>query len=89
MSACGYTHGDWECREGGYIWNAGDGYDPANCTYICPHCRPADYLEAAEEDAESCSSWMNKSTSGTGVDLWALAESHALAANEMEARGQR
>lgn len=54
---CGYEDGDWRCREGGYLWYAGDGegFDPSDCSYLCPHCRTQDYLEAAKEDAESCS----------------------------------
>ncbi|MDQ3202669.1 MAG: hypothetical protein M3Q94_10985 [Pseudomonadota bacterium] len=88
MKACGYTYGDWVCREGGYLWYAGDGegWDPQDVTNICPHCRTADYLEAAKEDAESCSSWMDNGTSGTGVDLWVFAERRALIANETAAR---
>ena len=88
MSGCSYTHGDWECRKGGYLWYAGDGegYDPSDCTYICPCCRTADFLEAAKDDAESCSSWTNNGTSGTGVDLWVSAEQRALTANVTGAR---
>lgn len=88
MSGCAYQSGDWECREGGYLWNAGDGegWDPEDTTYICPHCRTADYLEAAKEEAESCSSWMDNGRYGTGVDLWASAEREALQANEPAAK---
>jgi len=88
MSGCGYDHGDWECREGGYLWYAGDGegYDPEDCSYICPHCRTKDYLEAAKDDAESCSSWSDCGTSGTGLDIWIGAERRALIANPNAAK---
>lgn len=88
MNGCKYSEGDWECREGGYLWYAGDGegYDPEDTSYICPHCRTSDYLEAAKDDAESCSSWMDNGRSGTGVDIWSMAESRALIANEPAAR---
>lgn len=83
MNGCGYERGDWECRKGGYLFYAGDGegYDPEDCTYICPHCRTKDFLESAKDDAESCSSWMNNGSSGTGLDIWLYAEKSALAAN--------
>lgn len=81
MSVCAYRSGDWECREGGYLWNAGDGKG-----WLCPHCRTADYLEAAKEEAESCSSWMKNGRYGTGVDLWTSAEREALQANEQAAK---
>lgn len=88
MSGCGYELNDWECREGGYLWDAGsgEGWDPEDASNICPHCRTADYLESAKDDAESCSSWMDNGTSGTGVDLWVTAERRALIANETAAR---
>lgn len=80
---CAYERGDWQCRKGGYLWYAGDGegYDPTDCTYICPHCRTKDYLEAAKDDAESCSSYSNNGNSGTGLDIWVSAERTALEAN--------
>jgi len=83
MSGCGYEIGDWQCREGGYLWYAGDGegWDPEDCTDICPHCRTKDYLEAAKDDAESCSSYSNNGSSGTGLDIWVAAEKSALNAN--------
>lgn len=85
--ACGYERGDWECRDGGYLWYAGDGdgYDPEDCTYLCPHCRTKDYLEAAKEDAESTSSYSNNGSCGTGLDIWKSAEREALEANRQEA----
>ncbi|UVM48545.1 hypothetical protein LOY38_19440 [Pseudomonas sp. B21-015] len=88
MSGCGYEHGDWECREGGFLFDAGsgEGWDPQDETYICPHCRTRDYLDAAKDDAESCSKWSNCGSSGTGLDIWAGAESRALIANEPAAR---
>ena len=88
MSGCGYEVGDWACRKGGYLWYAGDGegYDPTDCTHICPHCRTKDYLESAKEDAESCSSFTNNSFSGTGLDIWISSEKSALEANVVAAR---
>ncbi|MEX0297073.1 hypothetical protein AAH995_27810 [Pseudomonas putida] len=82
-SACGYSVGDWECRPGGYLFDAGtgEGYDPQDCTYLCPHCRTQDYLEAAKEEAESVSSYGGTSGSGTGLDIWKAAERQALEAN--------
>lgn len=87
MSGCNYATGDWACRKGGYLWYAGDGegYDPEDCSYICPHCRTKDYLEAAKEDAESCSSWMNNGAHGTGLDIWNISERTALEANRNQA----
>lgn len=84
---CGYDDGDWRCREGGYLWYAGDGegFDPSDCSYLCPHCRTQDYLEAAKEDAESCSEFSNNGVSGTGLDLWRAAEAKTLVANRPEA----
>lgn len=84
MKSCGYESGDWECRDGGYIFYAGDGegYDPEDCTYICPHCRTKDFLEAAKDDAESCSSYSNNGSSGTGLTIWKSAEREALEANK-------
>ncbi len=81
--ACGYEIGDWQCREGGYLWYAGDGegWDPEDCTDICPHCRTKDYLDSAKDDAESCSSYSNNGSSGTGLDIWVAAEKSALSAN--------
>ncbi|WP_268797558.1 hypothetical protein [Pseudomonas huanghezhanensis] len=86
-SACGYTQGDWECREGGYLWYAGDGegYDPEDTSEICPCCRTKDFLEAAKDEAEACSSYSNCGDSGTGVDIWASAEKVALRANPVAA----
>ena len=82
-SACGYSVGDWECRPGGYLFYAGDGegYDPQDCTHLCPHCRTLDYLESAKEEAESVSRYGGTGGSGTGLDIWKAAESHALEAN--------
>jgi hypothetical protein len=82
-TGCAYEVGDWACREGGYLWYAGDGegWDPEDCTHICPHCRTKDYLEEAKENAESCSSYSNNGSSGTGLDIWASAEKTALTAN--------
>ncbi len=87
MSGCAYQEGDWECREGGYQWYAGDGegYDPEDCSYICPHCRTNDFLESAKEEAESCSHYSNNGSCGTGVDIWEQAERRALQANRAEA----
>lgn len=84
---CAYEIGDWQCREGGYLWYAGDGdgYDPEDCTHICPHCRTKDYLEAAKEEAESCSRYTNNGSSGTGLDIWTSSERTALEANRPEA----
>lgn len=84
---CTYERGDWQCRKGGYLWYAGDGegYDPTDCTYICPHCRTKDYLEAAKDDAESCSSYSDNGSSGTGLDIWVSAERTALEANHLMA----
>ncbi len=83
MSGCNYAPGDWECREGGYLWYAGDGegYDPDDCTHICPSCRTADYLQAAKEDAESCSRYSDNGSCGTGLDIWTNSERTALEAN--------
>ncbi|CAD0264179.1 hypothetical protein DENIT_20062 [Pseudomonas veronii] len=81
--ACGYSSGDWECRQGGYLYDAGsgEGYDPSDCTYICPKCRTKDFLESAKEDAEGCSHYSNNGTSGTGLDIWKNAERQAIQAN--------
>jgi hypothetical protein len=88
MSGCGYSSGDWDCREGGYMYDAGsgEGYDPEDSTYICPQCRTKDFLEAAKDDAESTSSYSGSCGSGTGVTIWARAEKEALSANPVEAR---
>ena len=87
MSGCNYAPGDWQCRTGGYLWYAGDGegYDPSDCSYICPNCRTADYLQAAKEDAESCSRYSDNCVSGTGLDIWTMSERTALQANRTEA----
>lgn len=86
-SACGYSVGDWECRPGGYLFDAGtgEGYDPQDCTYLCPHCRTQDYLESAKEEAESVSSYGGTGGSGTGLTLWMAAERQALEANHTAA----
>lgn len=88
MSGCGYQNSDWECREGGYLWDAGtgEGWDPDDLTHICPNCQTFDYLEAAKEEAESCSSWSDCGRHGTGLDIWVAAERRALVVNEKEAR---
>lgn len=88
MNGCGYSMGDWDCREGGYLYDAGsgEGYDPSDCTYICPQCRTADFLEAAKADAETTSRYSGSCGSGTGVTIWASAEKTALSANPEEAR---
>lgn len=88
MSGCGFSIGDWDCREGGYLYDAGsgEGYDPQDTTYICPHCRTHDYLEAAKDDAESTSCYSGTCGAGTGVTIWAAAEERALSANPAEAR---
>ncbi|MNO66159.1 hypothetical protein D3C76_569410 [compost metagenome] len=82
-SACGYSVGDWECRPGAYLFDAGtgEGYDPQDCTYLCPHCRTQDYLESAKEEAESVSSYGGTGGSGTGLDIWKAAERQGLEAN--------
>lgn len=82
-AGCAYEIGDWQCREGGYLWDAGtgEGWDPEDCTHICPHCRTKDYLESAKDDAESCSSYSNNGSSGTGLDIWTSSEKVALTAN--------
>lgn len=87
MSGCDFSIGDWQCREGGYLWDAGtsEGYDPTDCTYICPHCRTKDFLEAAKEEAEGCCSYSNNWDSGTGLDIWKRAEAEAMKANRLEA----
>lgn len=81
--ACGYSIGDWECRPGGFLYDAGtgEGYDPQDCSHICPCCRTKDYLEAAKGDAESTSKYSNNFDSGTGLDIWKSAEREALKAN--------
>lgn len=81
--ACGYSAGDWECRPGGYLFDAGtgEGYDPQDCSYLCPNCRTQDYLEAAKDDVESTSRYSKNYESGTGLDIWKAAERHALEAN--------
>lgn len=88
MSGCGYSINDWDCREGGYLYDAGsgEGYAIDDTTFICPRCRTFDYLEAAKEEAESVSSYYGTDGSGTGVTIWASAEQHALSANPEEAR---
>lgn len=88
IPACGYERGDWECREGGFLFDAGsgEGWDPQDETHICPCCRTRDYLESKKEDAESCSKWSDCGASGTGLDIWIAAERTALAANEPAAR---
>lgn len=87
MSGCGYSLVDWECREGGYLYDAGsgEGYDPDDTSEICPHCRTADYLQAAKEEAEATSSYSGTGGDGTGVTIWAEAERLALDANRSEA----
>ncbi|MEE3636485.1 hypothetical protein UIA24_19865 [Pseudomonas sp. AL 58] len=82
-SACGYSVGDWECRPGGYLFDAGtgEGYDPQDCTNLCPNCRTQDFLESAKEDAEGCSRYSNNGSSGTGLDIWKSAERQALETN--------
>jgi hypothetical protein len=82
-AACGYTAGDWECRPGGYLFDAGtgEGYDPEDCTYLCPNCRTRDFLESAKEEAESVSEYGGTSGSGTGLTIWMAAEREALEAN--------
>lgn len=85
--ACGYSVGDWECRPGGYLFDAGtgEGYDPHDCTYLCPHCRTQDYLESAKEEAESVSTYGGTGGSGTGLTIWMAAERQALEANRAAA----
>ncbi|MDD2056298.1 hypothetical protein N5D52_10285 [Pseudomonas sp. GD03860] len=75
--ACGYSTGDWQCKPGGYLYNAntGEGEDD-DPLYICPHCRTKDFLKYAKKGAESLS---------TGVYLWKSAEREALKANHPEA----
>lgn len=87
MTSCNYSVGDWDCREGGYLYDAGsgEGWDPEDGTYICPQCRTADYLEAAKDEAESCSSYSNNVSSGTGLTIWTMSEAEALVANRPEA----
>jgi len=82
-SACGYSVGDWGCRPGGYLFDAGtgEGYDPHDCSYLCPHCRTLDYLVSAKEEAESVSSYGGTGGSGTGLTIWMAAERQALEAN--------
>ncbi|HDS1726122.1 MULTISPECIES: hypothetical protein [Pseudomonas] len=82
-SACGYSLNDWECRPGGYLFDAGtgEGYDPQDCSYLCPHCRTQDFLESAKEEAESVSSYGGTGGSGTGLTIWMAAERQALEAN--------
>lgn len=86
-SACGYSVGDWQCRPGGYLYDAGtgEGYDPQDCTYLCPHCRTQDYLESAKEEAESVSTYGGTEGSGTGLTIWMAAERQALEANRAAA----
>lgn len=88
MSGCGYSIGDWDCREGGYLYDSGsgEGYDLDDCSEVCPQCRTADYLQDAKEEAESTSSYSGTGGSGTGVTIWANAERIALDANPQEAR---
>ncbi|WP_369991228.1 hypothetical protein [Pseudomonas xanthosomatis] len=83
QAACGYSVGDWECRPGGYLFDAGtgEGYDPQDCSYLCPHCCTLDYLESAKEEAESVSSYGGTGGSGTGLTIWMAAERQALEAN--------
>ncbi|WP_153785306.1 hypothetical protein [Pseudomonas sp. EMN2] len=82
-AACGYSVGDWECRPGGYLFDAGtgEGYDPQDCSHLCPHCRTQDFLESAKEEAESVSTYGGTGGSGTGLDIWMAAERQALKAN--------
>lgn len=86
-AACGYSVGDWECRPGGYLFDAGtgEGYDPQDCTHLCPHCRTQDFLESAKEEAESVSTYGGTGGSGTGLDIWMVAERQALKANRAAA----
>ncbi|MFI8394148.1 hypothetical protein ACIGEI_09520 [Pseudomonas sp. NPDC078863] len=86
--ACGYAPGDWECRDGGFLFDAGsgEGWDPQDETYICPCCRTRDYLEDRKADAESTSRWSDNGFSGTGLSIWISAEQTALYANEPAAK---
>lgn len=85
--ACGYQIGDWDCRPGGYMYDAGsgEGWDPEDCSFICPHCRTMDYLLDAKEEAESVSGYSNNGDWGTGVTIWAASEARALKANRPSA----
>lgn len=84
---CQFEIDDWQCREGGFLWDAGtgEGWDPEDVTHICPQCRTRDYLLDAKEDAESCSLWSDCGTTGTGLDIWVSSERTALHANKTEA----
>lgn len=87
MSGCGYSSNDWECREGGYLFDAGtgEGWCADDTSEICPCCRTKDYLEAAKDEAESCSSYSNNGSGGTGLTIWNSAEREALEANKVAA----
>ncbi|MDU8350673.1 hypothetical protein RYA05_02075 [Pseudomonas syringae pv. actinidiae] len=84
---CQYEINDWQCRAGGFLWDAGtgEGWDPEDESRICPCCRTRDYLIDAKEDAESCSIWSDCGVSGTGLDIWVSSERTALHANRPEA----
>lgn len=83
MSNCGIWIGDWACRDGGYLYDAGsgEGWDPEDGTHICPNCRTKDYLLAAKEEAEGVSYWSNNGSAGDGLDIWVAAERRALEIN--------
>ena len=87
-TACGYQSGDWECRDGGFLFDAGsgEGWCVEDETYICPCCRTSDYLEDRKADAESTSRYTDNGFSGTGLSIWINAEKVALSANEPAAK---
>ena len=71
VAACEYWRGTWQCRGDGFLWDADcDGYDPTETDDPCPRCNVSVFLERAKEEAETCSSWSNGYSSGTGESLW-------------------
>jgi hypothetical protein len=71
VAACNFQRGTWECRGDGYLWDADhDGWDPDDTSDPCPGCNTLEYLQRAKEEAESCSSWSDCGSSGTGEDIW-------------------
>lgn len=84
-ATCSYMNGTWECREGGYLWDAdADGYDPYDESYPCPACNTEEYLRGKSEHASGWSSYQWIYTSG--AEHWRNAVEIATEANPEEAR---
>lgn len=88
-AACNYQipGTTYECRGDGVMWDADhDSWSADEHNMSCPQCGTLAYLQEAQEEAQTCSSFVSNSISGTGETIWLNAVRIAEKANPEAAK---